>query len=393
MLAASDIPALLAHHTRRHLPPRRRDRDLTKAGADIRPLEGDAGRAADEAHRLVPHAGREGGLQALHAQGDSRATARRRRHAARARRLRGARGRRARRLAPRRSSRSRSRGSTSSRAGRARTPRWRVATGSSSSRSLPSQVEIGSEVRYREPVFTENDLVVAVSQSGETADTLAAVKAAKSPGRAHPRRRQRARQRDPARVDGALYTHAGPEIGVASTKCFTTQLAALLLLAVYLGRAAGHAPRGQAQAHPRRAHGAPSRCAPCSRRRTRSSASPKYVHARDMLFLGRGHRLPDRARGGVEAQGDLVHPRRGVRGGRDEARAHRAHRRGDAGGRRVPEGRALREDDFEHAGGEGARGAAHRGLHRGRRATWSGCSQSDRRQVGSTAASTATRPT
>ncbi len=101
---------------------------------------------------------------------------------------------------------------------------------------VQSVVEIGSEVRYREPVFGPTDLVVAVSQSGETLDTLAAVKAAKAKGAHILSVANVLDSAIPRASDGALYTHAGPEIGVASTKCFTTQLTALLLLAVYLGR-------------------------------------------------------------------------------------------------------------------------------------------------------------
>ena len=104
---------------------------------------------------------------------------------------------------------------------------------------LPSQCELASEVRYRGPVFSSTDLVVAVSQSGETADTLAAL---------HEAKRQGARilavsnvldSAIPRASHGAFYTHAGPEIGVASTKAFTTQLVAMLLLATYLGRHRG----------------------------------------------------------------------------------------------------------------------------------------------------------
>ena len=94
-----------------------------------------------------------------------------------------------------------------------------------------------------------------------------------------------------------------------------------------------------ARADAERTLGAASRASRRSRRR--------YLRARDVLFLGRGPQLPDRARGRAQAQGDLVHPRRGLRRRRDEARADRAHRRGPAGGGRVPRsgrtGRALRE--------------------------------------------------
>jgi len=100
-------------------------------------------------------------------------------------------------------------------------------------------VEIGSEVRYRDPVFSDEDLVVAVSQSGETADTLAAVKAARAQGAHVLAVANVLDSAIPRASDGALYTHAGPEIGVASTKCFTTQLAALLVFAVWLGRRRG----------------------------------------------------------------------------------------------------------------------------------------------------------
>src|SRR5262245_40726346 len=104
---------------------------------------------------------------------------------------------------------------------------------------VPAITELGSEVRYRNPVFGPNDLVIAVSQSGETADTLAAVKAARAGGAKLLAVCNVLDSAIPRACDGTLYTHAGPEIGVASTKCFTTQLAALLLLAVHLGRCRG----------------------------------------------------------------------------------------------------------------------------------------------------------
>ena len=153
---------------------------------------------------------------------------------------------------------------------------------------------------------------------------------------------------DPARcADASFYTHAGPEIGVASTKAFTTQLAALAA-ARDLPRPA-HAARSTHE----RARGAasPSSCpAPAEDarrgrgwRRSSRCIARRYGHARDFLFLGRGTQLPDRARGRAQAEGDLVHPRRGLRRGRDEARADRAHRRAHAGRRARAEGAALRE--------------------------------------------------
>jgi glutamine---fructose-6-phosphate transaminase (isomerizing) len=158
---------------------------------------------------------------------------------------------------------------------------------------LPSTVEIGSEVRYREPVFTSTDLVVAVSQSGETADTLAAVKAAKALGAHVLSVANVLDSAIPRASDGALYTHAGPEIGVASTKCFTTQLAALLMLAVHIGRSRGTLSKAES----RRVLDELIR-APMLMRETLLQAetikviAKKHARARDMLFLGRGTGFP-----------------------------------------------------------------------------------------------------
>ena len=104
---------------------------------------------------------------------------------------------------------------------------------------IPVEVEYGSEFRYRNPVITENDVVIAISQSGETADTLAAIKLAKSKGAfvfgiCNVVGSSIARE-----VHAGAYTHAGPEIGVASTKAFTTQITLLALLALKLGKIKG----------------------------------------------------------------------------------------------------------------------------------------------------------
>ncbi|MGH7281531.1 MAG: glutamine--fructose-6-phosphate transaminase (isomerizing), partial [Polyangiaceae bacterium] len=158
---------------------------------------------------------------------------------------------------------------------------------------IPSAVEIGSEVRTREPVFGPGDLVVAVSQSGETADTLAAVRTAKAMGAHILAVANVLDSAIPRTSDGALYTHAGPEIGVASTKCFTAQLAALLMLAVHLGRARGSLSKEEA----RRILDA-LLAAPHAMRDALEEAehvknlARKYARARDMLFLGRGTGFP-----------------------------------------------------------------------------------------------------
>jgi glucosamine--fructose-6-phosphate aminotransferase (isomerizing) len=158
---------------------------------------------------------------------------------------------------------------------------------------VPSTVEIGSEVRYRDPVFTKNDLIVAVSQSGETADTLAAVKAARAQGARVIAVANVLDSAIPRASDGALYTHAGPEIGVASTKCFTTQLAALLMFAVWLGRRRGALSAQDAGAILDALQRTPGQIRELVAEAPRiARVATTIASARDVLFLGRGTQFP-----------------------------------------------------------------------------------------------------
>ena len=104
---------------------------------------------------------------------------------------------------------------------------------------LPVEVDLGSEFRYRDPLVQKGDLAVAISQSGETADTMAALREAANKGAKTLTICNVVGSSMTRQADGVLYTHAGPEIGVASTKAFTTQLVALYLLALHLGRVRG----------------------------------------------------------------------------------------------------------------------------------------------------------
>jgi glucosamine--fructose-6-phosphate aminotransferase (isomerizing) len=104
---------------------------------------------------------------------------------------------------------------------------------------IPCEVDLASEFRYRDPIVGPGDLIVAVSQSGETADTMAAVREAKQKGAMVLAISNVLDSSIPRISDYAFYTHAGPEIGVASTKAFTTQLIAMALLAIHLGRRTG----------------------------------------------------------------------------------------------------------------------------------------------------------
>jgi glucosamine--fructose-6-phosphate aminotransferase (isomerizing) len=104
---------------------------------------------------------------------------------------------------------------------------------------IPVEVEYASEFRYRNPVINDRDIVVAISQSGETADTLAAVELAKSKGATIFGICNVVGSSIARAAHAGAYTHAGPEIGVASTKAFTAQVAVLSLIALYLGRSLG----------------------------------------------------------------------------------------------------------------------------------------------------------
>jgi glucosamine--fructose-6-phosphate aminotransferase (isomerizing) len=104
---------------------------------------------------------------------------------------------------------------------------------------IPVEVEYASEFRYRNPIITERDIVIAISQSGETADTLAAIELAKSKGATIFGVCNVVGSSIARATDAGAYTHAGPEIGVASTKAFTAQVTVLTLLAMIMGQKRG----------------------------------------------------------------------------------------------------------------------------------------------------------
>ena len=158
---------------------------------------------------------------------------------------------------------------------------------------VPCFVELGSEASNRNTLFFEDDLVIAVSQSGETFDTIGAVKKAKAAGAKVLAIANVLDSAIPRMADGELYTRAGPEIGVASTKCFTAQLAALLLVAVYLGRRRG-------TLEPQRAGEVLQALLEVPSHINELLGDKDYVrhvatsltHATDVLFLGRGLNFP-----------------------------------------------------------------------------------------------------
>jgi glucosamine--fructose-6-phosphate aminotransferase (isomerizing) len=158
---------------------------------------------------------------------------------------------------------------------------------------MPVEVDYGSEFRYRDPIVTPNTLTVVISQSGETADTLAAQREAKA---------KRSRTIAICNVvgsmitreaAGAIYTHAGPEIGVASTKAFTCQLTALFLLAMYLGQSRSVLPEAESIALVQELMLLPGKLeAVLAHDPHFEELGRKLYRATDFLFLGRGVHFP-----------------------------------------------------------------------------------------------------
>ncbi|MBI5527464.1 MAG: glutamine--fructose-6-phosphate transaminase (isomerizing) [Deltaproteobacteria bacterium] len=158
---------------------------------------------------------------------------------------------------------------------------------------VPVEVDLASEFRYRDPIVGKGELVVAISQSGETADTLAALREARSKG-AHALAICNVVDSSIAReADTVLYTRAGPEIGVASTKAFVTQMAVLFLFAVRLGLVSGRLDPARAQALVREFTHIPSLMEEVLRLEQKvQDLAREFMHASDFLYLGRGINYP-----------------------------------------------------------------------------------------------------
>ena len=155
------------------------------------------------------------------------------------------------------------------------------------------EVDYASEFRYRNPVITENDIVLAISQSGETADTLAAIKLAKSRGAfvfgiCNVVGSSIARE-----ADAGAYTHAGPEIGVASTKAFTTQITLLSLIALRLARAKGTITSSEFRHYLLELEMIPEKVEKALESNPHiETIAEIYKDAKNFLYLGRGFNFP-----------------------------------------------------------------------------------------------------
>ena len=159
---------------------------------------------------------------------------------------------------------------------------------------IPTVVELASEFRGRGAVIGEGDLVIAVSQSGETLDTLMAAKEAKAGGAKVLAIANVIGSAIPRMADAVFYTHAGPEIGVASTKCFTAQVVNLLMVAAWLGHQRGEMS-DEALAELVEDLARMPQLVSDTLKGTRqlvANLARRYVDARDVLFLGRGLSFP-----------------------------------------------------------------------------------------------------
>jgi glucosamine--fructose-6-phosphate aminotransferase (isomerizing) len=223
---------------------------------------------------------------------------------------------------------------------------------------IPCEVELASEFRYRDPVLDRSTLVVAISQSGETMDTLMALRHAKE---------QKARvlaicntngSTIPRESDAVLYTHGGPEIAVASTKAFLTQLVACYLIGLHLAQVRGVMYADEVAAVVDR-HG------------ERARARPRSQDRLDRAFHRPARRLSRGPGRRAQAQGTRLHARGGLRGGRAQARPDRADRPGHAGGlHRAVAGRTrchAGQGRLQHPGGPGPRRPDDRDRRGGRR--------------------------
>jgi glucosamine--fructose-6-phosphate aminotransferase (isomerizing) len=158
---------------------------------------------------------------------------------------------------------------------------------------IPVEVEYASEFRYRNPVITEKDVVIAISQSGETADTLAAIKLARSKGAFVFGLCNVVGSSITRENDSGAYTHAGPEIGVASTKAFTTQITVLLLMALRLARAKGTMSSADYRMHLQELELIPQKLEEVLKIDEHvKKIAKEYLLSTNFLYLGRGYNFP-----------------------------------------------------------------------------------------------------
>ena len=158
---------------------------------------------------------------------------------------------------------------------------------------IPVEVEYASEFRYRNPIVSEKDVIIAISQSGETADTLAAIELAKERGATIFGICNVVGASIPRTTHGGAYTHAGPEIGVASTKAFTAQVTVLTLMALQIARKKGSITESKLHELLVDMENIPSKVEMALTHEPKiKEISERFKDARNFLYLGRGYNFP-----------------------------------------------------------------------------------------------------
>lgn len=158
---------------------------------------------------------------------------------------------------------------------------------------VPVEVEYASEFRYRNPVIYKDDIVLAISQSGETADTLAAINLAKQAGATVLGICNVVGSSIPRNTDAGVYTHAGPEIGVASTKAFTAQVTVLTMMAMLVGYRKGTLSKEDYENHIDELSCLPNKIQSIlDKSEEIKELSEEYVESTNALYLGRGYLFP-----------------------------------------------------------------------------------------------------
>ncbi len=166
---------------------------------------------------------------------------------------------------------------------------------------LAVEVDYSSEFRYRSPKLDRNTLVMTVSQSGETADTLASLRMAREEGCTIISVVNVVGSSIDRESDGVIYTHAGPEIGVASTKAYTAQLAAFVLFTIYVGRLRGQISADEARRLITEIEAIPGKVERALKTESQIKAlAPKYAGARSAFYLGRGFNYPNALEGALK---------------------------------------------------------------------------------------------
>jgi glutamine---fructose-6-phosphate transaminase (isomerizing) len=158
---------------------------------------------------------------------------------------------------------------------------------------IPVEVEYASEFRYRNPIITEADIVIAISQSGETADTLAAIELAKSKGATIFGVCNVVGSSIPRATHAGAYTHAGPEIGVASTKAFTAQVTVLALMALQIAYKRGTITESRFRSILSELESIPGKVETALKCNDKAKTiAEKFKNSRNFLYLGRGYGFP-----------------------------------------------------------------------------------------------------